>query len=84
MSDKSSLKGATQAQEGSAIEKQWDESTPMGGFPAENAAMPGARVAQRVDNKYPSAPPGGGDGNGSNLGRAPSGKAKPDVSGFSS
>jgi len=53
-------------------------------YPAEDAALSGTRVAQRMDNKYPTEPPGGGEGNGRNVGKNPFGKAKPDVTGFAS
>lgn len=61
---KGSSLGSPQATEGSAIERQWDESTPMGGFPAENAAIPGRRVATRINGASPAGTPPGGEGNG--------------------
>ena len=54
-------------------------------YPAENAALPGARMAIRMDNKYPTEPPGGGEGEGLRI-QVGGQKFKPkaDVSGFSS
>lgn len=65
MAEKGSIGGMKQAEEGSAIEEQWDES--VGGKPAEgpseNAALPGRRNAVRVDARMGNNPPGGeGDG----------------------
>ena len=36
----------------------------QGEFPAEDAGTPGRRKATRIDAKYPSEPPGGGEGDG--------------------
>jgi hypothetical protein len=62
-----SIGSMTPANEPSEIERQWDGRTgtkPAEG-PAENAALPGRRCAQRIDSKNPGNPPGG-EGNGAN------------------
>ena len=33
-------------------------------FPGPEAALPGRRNAKRIDNQFPTEPPGGGEGNG--------------------
>ena len=33
-------------------------------FPEMDAALPGRRMAHRIENMYPKAPPGGGEGDG--------------------
>lgn len=58
------MKGIGQAEEGSAIERQWGESIGGQTYPSDEAPLPGQRLARREDNKYPAEPPGGGDGDG--------------------
>lgn len=71
-----SIGGMKPAREGRAIEKQWDE--PIGGHPAEgpaeNAALPGRRMATRIDSSLGASRisgPIGGEGNGHNDRQTP-------------